>query len=474
MIRSPYPIWRNRAVLVIALLFCALFAGTLAPSPVRGQAKAPSIGKITYKPANASGGRVARVVGSLVAARGKAVLLIFTNPGKAQISINGDVKGTSDESGLYREEVATNKEYKVVVSAEKYLPFEDEVRVSSSDPIGIPATLTPTFGALHLYNMPAQANLFLDDKRVQYEFVAGTNEVVLPEVLVGNHPLRIDHPDYVEWEKAVDIVPGFEVGVSPELLPAAKIVVSSLPGVGVLLDDINQGLTDNAGKLQVRTPVQPGRHELVLSKAGFVSYTQPVNLARGENVIDVPELEPNPTYTEFAEFFNDGLGLLNVPGTWQWVKNQGAIIVQGSGIGLVKDKSFRDYDFVFNVKFTNNQGAVWILRAKNAQNYYLFQVSVKDRLLRSYVVENGKATAREPSNILVDPGGNTSYQIRAYVQGDRIRHYLKNNTTGDEELMGILVDSRFKYGTVGFATLAGEQFLVEDLIVIPYAESAGK
>lgn len=149
-------------------------------------------------------------------------------------------------------------------------------------------------------------------------------------------------------------------------------------------------------------------------------------------------------------------------------------MVQGAGAGLVKDKSFRDYDFVFNVKFTNNHGAVWILRAKNAQNYYLFQVSVKDRLLRTYIVENGNTTARETSNILVDPDGNTSYQIRAFVQGDRIRHYLKNNTTGDEELMGLLVDSHFKYGAVGFATLAGEQFLVEDLIVRPYAESAGK
>ncbi len=143
-------------------------------------------------------------------------------------------------------------------------------------------------------------------------------------------------------------------------------------------------------------------------------------------------------------------------------------------MGLVKSRSYRDYDLAFNLKFTNGVGAAWILRAKDTKNYYLFVLSVKERLLRTFVVEDGRMMPREPSNILVDPGANTSYQISAVVQGDRIRHSIKNQSTGDEELMGVLVDGRFRYGYVGLTTVAGEQFSVEDFFVRPYPELSSK
>ena len=450
---------------LVLLAFAAAFG-------LRAQEKAPSVGKITYKPAVAAPAVAARVVGSLTAVRGKAVLLVLTTPRGAAVAINGESRGPSNEAGVFCEEVTLNKDYTIRVSAEKFLPYEEKFTVASSEPRLVQATLTPTFGGLRIYNVPPKAELEIDGSRVSYERQEKADEVVLTDVAVGAHQVKIAHPDFVAWERGVDVVPGFEVGVTPQLVPAARMAVRSLAGVEVLVDDVRQGVTGADGTLAVPAPFQPGRHELALLKSGYVTLSKTVNLSRGENAVEEPELEPTPSYAEFVDFFNDGLGLWEAPAAWQWSKERGSMAVRGRDLGLVKNRSFRDFDFAFNVNFTNAVGVAWILRCKNPKNYYLFQLSVKDRLLRTFVVENGRVSAKEPSNILVDPSAKTSYQVRGEVQGDRIRHYLKNNTTGDEELMGLLVDRTFRYGTVGLSTTSTEEYVVEDFVVRPHAVAA--
>ena len=454
-----------------ALMALLIIGSSSSLLNVQSQEKSPSLGKITYKQVTITVGAT-RVLGSLVAERGKAVLLVFTTPPGAQISVNGQPKGTSDKTGVYREDVLLNKQYKIGVSADKYLPYEETVSVATSNTYFVPADLTATFGGLHLYGVPPNAALFLDNKKIAYQHKEGTNEVVLAEIPVGAHQLKIEHPDYVEWDSTVAVVPENEIGVTPELLPAAKVVVASLPAVEVLIDNVKQGVTDSSGSLNVPRPVEPGEHALAFSKPGYVKLARTHNLARGNNLISQPELEPNPSYVEFAEFFKDGMGLWRAPGAWQWGQKQEAVAIQGTEPGFVSNRSYRDFDLNFNVKFTNGTGAAWVLRAKDPKNYYLFALSVKERLLRTFVVEDGKMTAIPASPIVVDPTAATSYRIRAEVQGDRIKHYLKNNTTADEEGIGVLVDGRFRYGTVGLAAVSGEQFLVEDFFVKPYPESS--
>jgi hypothetical protein len=451
---------------VLTLFLVTLGSGALLSS--YGQEKTPSIGKITYQAAVGTMAGAARVAGSLVAAQGKALLLVLTDPPGAQVSIDGQVKGVSDKTGIYKLDVPLNKQYKIVVNADKYKPYQGNVSVSSSNSYIVSADLEATFGGLHLFNVPQDAVLFLDNEKKSYQRKQGTNEVILAELPVGEHKVKIEHPDFVEWEKLVDVIPKYELVVTPTMLPAAKVTITSIPGVEVLIDNVKQGVTDSAGNLNVPTPVEPGSHSMIFSKPGFVKLTRTENLARGNNPIKVPELEPNPSYTEFVDFFKDGMGLWEVPSVWQWGQKLEAVTVQGTAPGFVSNRSFRDFDANFNVKFTNGVGAAWVLRAKNPKNYYLFQLSVKEKLLRSFVVEDGKATLLQTSPVVVNPTAPTSYRIRAEVQGDRIRHYLKNNAIDDEEMMGTVSHGRFRYGAVGLITVAGEQFLVEDFFVKPY------
>jgi hypothetical protein len=277
-------------------------------------------------------------------------------------------------------------------------------------------------------------------------------------------------------------VGGYEMTLAPKLVAAAKLNIHTVPGVDVLIDKVKQGSTSASGDLAISTPLQPGEHQVELQKAGFVSDKRTINLAASDkNSLSVEEMEPTPSFTELVDYFNDGLTYWNAPSGWKWDSTKKEVTISDTGkkgpnggpeLGLAKGRSFRDFEFVFDVKFVNGVGAAWIVRAHTPETYYLFELSVKDQKLRSFLVDHGQRKALNTSNVLVPLNNTASFRVRADIQGNRIRHYIKNNETADEELMGLDVEGTLRYGTVGFTALDGQTFAIKDAFVRPYQDSA--
>ena len=198
------------------------------------------------------------------------------------------------------------------------------------------------------------------------------------------------------------------------------------------------------------------------------------------NSLKVEELEPTPSFTEFVDFFNDGLVYWNAPQSWKWDTQKKEATISDTGhktgnggleMGLAKNRSFRDFELTFDVRFVNGIGAAWIVRAHNPETYYLFEITVKDQKLHSYLMDHGQKKVLNTSNVLVPLNNTASFRIRADIQGNRIRHYIENNEVADEELMGLDVEGTLRYGTVGFTAVSGEIYAIKQVRVKPYQDS---
>jgi hypothetical protein len=483
-------------------VFCLLALGVLSSfSTAFGQYRPPSTGRVEYTAAPKKA-VVRRIAGNLQAAVGKATLFLVTDPTNSDVFIDGVSKGKSSDDGSFQTELPTGKDYKVEVKKDRYIPYTQQVKIDSPDVRFVQANLAATFGGIKIIGDTPEdaktlvsAKFFLDDKPATVSVDEAKKQVTINDVPTGEHKIAIYDPSYVVWDKDIEVVGGFEMTLAPKLVAAAKLNIRTVPGVDVLIDKVKQGTTSSTGELQVQTPLQPGEHQIELQKAGFVSIKRPINLSASVNNQSFGELEPLPRFTEFVDFFNEGLNLWSAPSSWKWNSQKSEVTISDTGkktasggleLGLLKGKgfheiegvSFRDFQFVFDLKFVNGIGAAWVIRADSPDTYYLFELTVKDQKLHSSIVVHGQKTElNTPTQILPTLNNTTSFSIRADVQGNIIRHYIKNNETADEELMGITVDETLgslSYGTVGFTATNGAIYALKDVRVNPYKESAVK
>jgi hypothetical protein len=129
---------------------------------------------------------------------------------------------------------------------------------------------------------------------------------------------------------------------------------------------------------------------------------------------------------EFVDEFTGGLSWWSAPKTWK--ASPGKLQVQGPGIGLIKDSSYKDFRMEFDLAFGNGKGAVWVLRAQDENTYYLFQLTGPNasspNMFQSFIYQNGQVKPlklfRVPENLSV-PGDKFHIIIEAH--GPEIKHF---------------------------------------------------
>jgi len=107
----------------------------------------------------------------------------------------------------------------------------------------------------------------------------------VPDVPAGSHTVRVSASGKKEFQEQVSLQAGKEESVQAGLteLPG-KIVVHSLPGADVFLDDTHRGITDSNGELTLQD-VPPGAHTLRVTARGKKDLQEPVEIAAGEKAI---------------------------------------------------------------------------------------------------------------------------------------------------------------------------------------------
>lgn len=153
-----------------------------------------------------------------------------------------------------------------------------------------------------------------------------------------------------------------------------------------------------------------------------------------------------------------------------WKPAQRKLSVKDKGIGLPRDETFRyysDFQLISDVKMLNGVAASFVLRAADAKNHYLIQItgakSDEPFVLRSFIVKNGVAQRLAPS-IPVDGFMTTLKQgqfftVSMMVKGNQIAIEITDSETGQSLPLGTLNDpnNNFKIGAVGIAVRDNEQ-----------------
>jgi len=411
------------------------------------------------------------------------VLFVLTDPPETVVLVKRGkkvIKQGKSKAGQFRTELRPGL-YEIEVSADKHSAFTGRanVRLVGTEPVR--AELTPQTGTI-IIGMGAvdfDAEILLDGRKPEkLRIHQAENQVEINDVPAGRHTLRISHLSIAEWErKEVPVEGGAAIYVTPRFEPAAaELSVETEPGVRVYVKGEYIGDTTEDGKLN-RSNIPLGSHEVKLAKDGYEEYKQicrfefrrPVSIAR--------KLVPLPTSSEF----NDDFDVFN-PNKWSvpssgWIYESGRFHLSNAPLGSPKGIVYRDFTMNFYLKLDNAGGAAWSVRAKDANNHYLFYLSGPDGLFPgrfvTYIVRDNKFDPNDfyiSTPVITQIVAQGQYTVTIQARGNRIIHTIVPASTGRVENLGFFEDPKntFPYGGVGFRTIGPEKFWIDEIVITPH------
>ncbi len=169
-------------------------------------------------------------------------------------------------------------------------------------------TLHGLFSPATLNGVPAGAKVILDDA------VIGTTPLAEPMAFdVGNHKIRIEHPDYEVFEKSIDGVAGgkpFTIDVKLIALSEGQLHVAAAPGDSIIVDGKLVGAERWDGA------ITPGRHTVRVTALHKKPYEVVVEMTpRGSKSLQVTLLDEDKA------------------AVWPWLVAGGAVLAGGAVVG---------------------------------------------------------------------------------------------------------------------------------------------
>ncbi len=462
--------------LICLAIFVMFLPATVSSHPQRDypEVEKPKPKPKAVKPVRPRGPRVAQN-------RGNGVLFVITDPPTASVHIkSGSVtvkRGTSGD-GQFRAELPPGL-YRVEVTSDGYKPFTASASVKPVGTEPVQAELVPVTGSIliGLGSLDTDATITVDGKKPEKAVKVSENQIEIQGLEVGQHTLRISHASVVDWEKKVEVEGGATTTVTPKFVVSiVHLVIKSEPGAEVFVDNNYEGRVAENGELRV-TNIRPGERSIRVTKDKFEPVTLTRSFSPGSESLNIAM--KRVVFSEpFADSFLGGSALWELPRSWQVTK--GKMLVRsatpGLSVGLVKDNDYADFTMEFDVSFANGKGAVWIVRARDSKNFYLFQLvgpkGAGGNTFHSFIYQNGQMRQLKPPEFLAldlsRPGD--SFHITVELRGPSIKHFIELTSSpnaGGRQPLSVASDSTFSHGTVGFGAKDGEEFLVYFVNVTP-------
>jgi hypothetical protein len=420
--------------------------------------------------------------------RTKGVLAVVLTPilnGKVVVK---DARGrliaesNAGERGQAEFELPRRQVYQIEATHPGYFSAASKSQQLSSTTV-VRLTLTPQFARLALPGLPLGAQVFIDDQLRATADASG-----FADLTPGNHLLSVRHPEYNDYQIALeDLKAGDGVTFPPMrtlLTRVAKLTIQCYPGASILIDGEFQGRINADGQVRIDYGLtQAAEHTITAELVGYQTWSSKELLKPGPRTLAI-KLNPVLTSTGTTDGF-DSLSQWDAPGGWQLAKekvrelNVSKLQVSGASPGLLKDKTYRDFEAIFTIWLSDEKGATWILRAsQNKQNFYLFHLTglrageLTPRKLYTYRVKDGQVSeVQPPTPLTFDFKEKDNYVVNIQVRGYEIKHKLTANSNGEESEASFTdtLNDRdlFLYGTLGFLSFKGETFQVDDFTVIP-------
>jgi PEGA domain len=462
----------------LVVLF-ALLAGVLSPA-TRAQILPTSLGEVKeVRRTPTTIARAPRGSGS-VSKFTNSVLFVLTEPPDAEVAINGKPAGKAVD-GEFRQELPAGGRYSIVVSAgPDYEPFTKTVVPKSRHDEVVRAALLSKYGLVRIGPILDGAKVFIDDQLAPADSVQldkESNTVRIDNLQPGDHKISYQHPDYVPLERRFKISPSVEYLWTYNPEPATvELTIQSDPDTALYVDGEPKGRTTGDGVLK-RSDIRIGQHEIKLVKDDFEEYVARLQFEFRKKVRVEQRLVPLPTSAEFSDDFDvPKPDLWTLPASGASFKSQRLELQNARGVAFPTKVNFRDFEMNFHLELKNGGGAAWAVRVKDSSNYYLFYLSGPGGLVPNrfftYVVRNNEFDAGKPVRsdpVIARLVAGAQYEIHIKAAGNRIEHQITPAETGKRENLGFFDDpnSTFRYGGIGFRTVASEKFSVDELVVRP-------
>lgn len=461
------------------IILLALFVGVISPVS-RGQILPPSLGKVEEKKRTPT--TITRLpTGSASASKStNTVLFVLTEPPDAEIVIEGQHAGSAS-NGEFRTELKAGRRYTITVSAgTDYESFTRSVVPKKRSAEVVRAALLSRYGLVRIGPILDGAKVFIDDQLVPSNNVQldrESNTVRVDRLQPGEHTITYQHPDYVPLERRFKIRPSSEYMWTYKPEPATvELTVATDPDTVLYVDGEPKGTTTADGVLK-RSDIRIGRHEIKLAKEDFEEFKTTFEFKYHVPVRIDQRLVPLPTSAEFSDDFD-------VPKPDQWTlprsglifKDKRLYVENATTVGFPTNVRYRDFEMSFHLTLVNSGGAAWALRVKDQNNYYLFYLSGPGGMFpnrfNTYIVRNNEFDPKKPyhsDNMTTLLSALGQYEVHIKATGSTIEHEITPADTGNAENIGFFEDpnNTFRYGSIGFRTLATEKFSVDDLFVRP-------
>jgi hypothetical protein len=230
------------------------------------------------------------------------------------------------------------------------------------------------------------------------------------------------------------------------------------------------------GKVLLNLPVGKYTVAVSTSEFGYESKSQTILADKDQAVqIDLNRIVLS-TLTLSPSWTKADLEGWELPAGWQDEKK--TLVVKGPGVALPSQRGFRfykDFRLTSTVKMSNRVAVSFALRAQDARNYYLVQVtganSDDPHMLRLFLINDGVArrimgipipkSAAEP----MDAGQFFTISIR--MIGYDITVQIIDTETGAPYSLGVLTDPEHKLavGAVGIAARSNEESIIGPFVV---------
>jgi hypothetical protein len=466
---------RNIEVVMMRLLFSFFLLALVFACPAEAQRSGGEVEIWPRKKAPLPTRPPAKPRGSMVpSSRSNGVLFVITNPPSAEIVIKNNqgetVKQSRANDGELRAELPAGP-YLVQVTSSDLAPFSSKVILRPGGIRVVTADLKFNSGSIVIGPIEPDAVIFIDGEKVA-EWKRNENMAEIEDVLPGKHLLRITHPNMAAYEKEIVVQASSTTIVMPRFAPApAELLLKSNPGAAVYINGMFHGKVLGDGTLKL-TKMHAGEHELKLVKDGYDDHKEKIKIQPGDSVLEKP-LKMKKMYAGIADFFMDGGSLWTLPKSWQ--VTSGKMLVRGPEIGLVADRVYKDFRLEFDITLLNGKGAVWVIRARDENNYYVFQLSgdkgVSPNTFRSYLCRDGKIQLLKTTTVAEDISQpNDSLHIVVEAKGNQISHFIETASRPHEggiQPLDVLTDTTLSHGRIGFSTKDNEEFIVYLFVAEP-------
>jgi len=229
--------------------------------------------------------RVAGAAGEAVTAE----VAVVTSP-NAEVYLDGAFQGRTSAQG---ELIIKSKPgvHSVKLSLTGKKDNQREVTFVAGRANKVEARLDDLPGSIRVQTS-AGAEVFLDNSSLGTTGQSG--QLVLPDVKVGDHDLRVSAQGKKEYRQSVMVVAGQENRIEARLEDlAGSLRVRTSAGASVMLDDSVRGSADTGGELLL-SDVSPGVHQVRMSAPRKKDFRQTVTVLAGKETEVQTRLAPAP------------------------------------------------------------------------------------------------------------------------------------------------------------------------------------